>query len=325
MENLDLYKPFDDYSSSLAKQCVERINKATEKIKLVGGVLAILLFIFSIGIVSIFKGQPFMDTFVFGIPTHKAWVTTDMEILVICALLSCILAVVITIFWYKNTIRCLNSILLDDCDGYEYLTVASYGVKHTVNQLSEIVFQSAYVTALCIQGKFEEALEFAEPFENNKKKRFIWICVKLNSAQSDEEFNLYYRQLKKKGLFPIIKLYRDGKYKETIRYIRTNIEMKPSYAATVGSYYLAKSYEALNDYEEAFVAISGCLANAAYLPHLKNKARELYNRLSKKMFDGENIIDHEASANPGDNENTDEEVVAENINNETTANPDETL
>ena len=40
--------------------------------------------------------------------------------------------------------------------------------------------------------------------------------------------------------------------------------MKPSYKAAIGSYYLARAYEATNRYEEAFVAISGCLACLLY-------------------------------------------------------------
>ena len=308
MDKLELFEPVkDDNVSSLVRKYVERVCNVSKRLPLYTIIIYLVLLLLSVGLISMFKGQPFTEILVFGIPLQGAWAKTDPELLTACIIGSATVAVIVSILYYKRVISDFNSILLEDCDGYEYLVLAKYGVYHPVNYASEIVFQYAYATALCIHGKFEEALNFVAPFENDKKKRNIWLSVKLNTAESDEEFNLYYEQLKKKGLFKIVKLYRDGKYDETINYIRTNIEMKPSYKAAIGSYYLTRAYEATNRYEEAFVAISGCLANSEYLPLLHEKASEIYARLSNMLFSMDKMMEPEVSAKPDDYEEVSEE------------------
>ena len=308
MDKLELFEPVkDDNVSSLVRKYVERVCNVSKRLPLYTIIIYLVLLLLSVGLISMFKGQPFTEILVFGIPLQGAWAKTDPELLTACIIGSATVAVIVSILYYKRVISDFNSILLEDCDGYEYLVLAKYGVYHPVNYASEIVFQYAYATALCIHGKFEEALNFVAPFENDKKKRNIWLSVKLNTVESDDEFNLYYEQLKKKGLFRIVKLYRDGKYDETINYIRTNIEMKPSYEAAIGSYYLARAYEATNKYEEAFVAISGCLANSEYLPLLHEKASEIYTRLNDMLFSMDKMMEPEVSAKPDDSEEVSEE------------------
>lgn len=308
MNGLDLFEQVkDDNVSSLVRKYVEKVCNVSRRLPLYAIIIYLFLLLLSVGLISMFKGQPFTEILVFGIPLQGAWAKTDPELLTACIIGSAIVAVIVSILYYKRVISDFNSILLEDCDGYEYLVLAKYGVYHPVNYASEIVFQSAYATALCVHGKFEEALNFVAPFENDKKKRNIWLSVKLNTVESNDEFNLYYEQLKKKGLFKIVKLYRDGKYDETINYIRTNIEMKPSYKAAIGSYYLARAYEATNRYEEAFVAISGCLANSEYLPLLHEKASEIYARLSNMLFSMDKMMEPEVSAKPDDSEEVSEE------------------
>lgn len=309
MDKLELFEPVkDDNVSSLVRKYVERVCNVSKRLPLYTIIIYLVLLLLSVGLISMFKGQPFTEILVFGIPLQGAWAKTDPELLTACIIGSATVAVIVSILYYKRVISDFNSILLEDCDGYEYLVLAKYGVYHPVNYASEIVFQYAYATALCIHGKFEEALNFVAPFENDKKKRNIWLSVKLNTAESNDEFNLYYEQLKKKGLFRIVKLYRDGKYDETINYIRTNIEMKPSYEAAIGSYYLARAYEATNKYEEAFVAISGCLANSEYLPLLHEKASEIYTRLNDMLFSMDKMMEPEVSAKPDDYEEVSEEL-----------------
>lgn len=303
MDKLELFEQVkEDNVSSLVRRYVEKVCKVSKRLPLYAIIGYLGLLLLSVGLISIFKGQPFTEVLVFGITVQEAWAKTDSGLLTACIIGSAIVAVLITILYYEKVISDFNSVLLEDCEGYEYLVLAKYGVQHPVNYTSEIVFQSAYATALCVHGKFEEALNFVAPFENDKKKRNIWLSVKLNTAESDDEFNLYYEQMKKKGLFKMVKLYRDGKYDETISYIRTNIDMKPSYEAAIGSYYLARAYEATNRYEEAFVAVSGCLANSEYLPLLHEKALEVYTRLSNMLFSMNNMIESDDSANPDDSD-----------------------
>ena len=312
MNGLDLFEQVkDDNVSSLVRKYVEKVCNVSRRLPLYAIIIYLGLLLLSVGLISMFKGQPFTEILVFGIPLQGAWAKTDPELLTACIIGSAIVAVIVSILYYKKVISDFNSVLFEDCDGYEYLVLAKYGVYHPVNYASEIVFQSAYATALCVHGKFEEALNFVAPFENDKKKRNIWLSVKLNTVESDDEFNLYYEQLKKKGLFKIVKLYRDGKYDETINYIRTNIEMKPSYKAAIGSYYLARAYEATNRYEEAFVAISGCLANSEYLPLLHEKASEIYARLSNMLFSMDKMMEPEVPAKPDDSEDIEDLSISE--------------
>ena len=324
MNGLDLFEQVkDDNVSSLVRKYVEKVCNVSRRLPLYTIIIYLVLLLLSVGLISMFKGQPFTEILVFGIPLQGAWAKTDPELLTACIISSAIVAVIVSILYYKKVISDFNSILFEDCDGYEYLVLAKYGVYHPVNYASEIVFQSAYATALCIHGKFEEALNFVAPFENDKKKRNIWLSVKLNTVESDDEFNLYYGQLKKKGLFKIVKLYRDGKYDETINYIRTNIEMKPSYEAAIGSYYLARAYEATDRYEEAFVAISGCLANSEYLPLLHEKASEIYARLNNMLFSMDKMMEPEDSAKPDDSEEDIEALSISEEDIEDSAKPDD--
>lgn len=275
-------QPYPKYNL-LIKNYVQKIKNMYNYIILKSIGLFAIVFTLLTGLISIFEGFPFKNISIMGIVIQQGWIFSKPELYTLDLLLSVLLVAVLYYAILHNDIKKLNNLLLKDCDADTYLQVAQYGITSKNNKRTEKIFNNMYVTALCVNDRDRDALEFVKSLDD---KGCLDIIVHLNMANTKEIYDKYYDKLKVKGNFKLKKLYLDQDYEGLVEFVRTNINRDSTYESLLGDLYLAKSYYNTEEYKKAFLFASRCVAEGGNLPKIYKESLAIYEdlmcRLSQK-------------------------------------------
>ena len=201
----------------------------------------------------------------------------------LCVILCAIMSVTYECIVLFKHVKHLSDILNQDKDAITYLLIAEYGINNAKSKNALICFRTIYVMALCANNRRYDALRFISKFKDDKRLNQAYIALRLNIASDENEFNYFYKKLKKGKSFNLPYLYKNKKYNELIMYINNTMKNKTNYEIVLCNLYLAKAYYKLGEYKRAVIHSSACLAESKKIPSIYYKAKSIYNESYKRV------------------------------------------
>lgn len=268
------------------KKQIEEMYKKQRNSRAKAGAICILVFVMTMGIISIFFGNPFphKGKILLLTVTYPGWIISDTYLLFICCIIAYLVSAGNAVWTFFKPFCKIDQVLLQQCDAKYYLELMEYAVTYgkslKLKGTQKVVFthsEQNYVTALIANQYFGEA----ESYLNEKwvgKRNRKWFkqaatTLSLSEKYAYGEAESFCMALRAAGA-PIAKnrlmkakaFFLKQDYESAVKILEQQKEKLP-YKEVGRQLLLGKCYDKLGNSDQAIACMKYVVENANTMPH----------------------------------------------------------